>query len=265
VALTAAQIVTRCCAAAHAPGFITQCGQLLNMVLGDLCRTYDFEIAAKTAYGNFVPGQITAVGNLGLYGSGPYALPADFLRMKDDHSAFWVLPGSGVPYLMIPCDLSEIDMTVQQAGSQSYPYVIATDMSLTDNATPVFYVYAPASGAYPYTIRYFSQMADIATPETSAVVPWFPHQGYLRKKVTAALMGEVDDDRQAQWDQEADDDLREYLKLKDNRSNRATTVKLDLRRFGRSYSNLRNTKVVGWSLALLSVLPLALRMHGAGV
>ena len=249
MALSAAQLVNLSCQDARTPGYVSQAGQFLNMILGDLCRAWDFEIAAKTYYGNFNPGLIAAVGNSALYGSGPYALPADFLRMKDDKSAFWTL--LGVVYPMIPCDLSEFDMMVQQAGIQSYPYIIATDMSLGDEAsdnqsTPEFFVYSPPSGAYPFTIRYYAQMADIATPETSAVIPWFPHQGYLRKKLSAMLMGISNDPREPEWHNQADAELERYLKLKDNKSNRAQTIKLDRRRFGRSYVNLPNTKVVGW-------------------
>src|SRR5580704_6406828 len=158
--LTAAQLCTYACQDAHAPGYTIQAGDFLNMILADLCRNYDLEIAAKTAYGTFNPGLSAVVGN-SLYGSGPYPLPADFLRMKDEKSAFWTL--LGVVYPMIPCDLSEFDMLVQQAGIQSYPYIIATDMSLQDETdegdagTPVFYVYSPPSGNYPYTIRYYAQ------------------------------------------------------------------------------------------------------------
>jgi len=248
MALTAAQIVALACQDAKGPAFLSQGGQFLNMTLGDLCRTYDFELAAKTAYGNFNPGIVAPLGD-SLYGSGPYPLPADFLRIKDELSAWWTL--LGVKYPLIPCDLSEFDMLVQQSGTQSYPYIIATDMSLGDetgegDATPVFYVYAPPSGAYPYQIRYYAQMPDIATPETSSTVPWFPHQGYLRKKVAACVMGLTDDTREMEWHNHADNMLGSYLRLKDNRSNRATTVKLDRRRFGRSYANLPNTKAVGW-------------------
>jgi hypothetical protein len=251
MALQAQQIVSRACTIAHAPGFTSQAGQYLNSLLSDLCQDYDLEVAAGTAYGNFSLNNVALIGN-SLYGSGPYPLPADFLRFKDDLAAFWTL--LGVVYPMIGCDLSEFDMLVQQAGTQSYPYIIATDVSLSDavqqqlpaGAAGAFYVYSPPSGAYPYTLRYFRQMPDILAPETSAVVPWFPNQGYLIKKTAAWLMGEVDDERQSKWDDEADGALRKYLLLKDNRSNRATTVKLDRRRFGRSYINLPNTKKVGW-------------------
>ena len=248
MALSAQQLVVNANQAAKTPGFSVQCGQFLNMVLGDLCRTFDFELAAKTQFGNFNPGLVADMGN-SIYGSGPYPLNADFLRMKDDKSAFWTL--LGVPYPMIPCDLSEFDMLVQQADIQSYPYIIATDMSLGDETTegattPVFYVYSPPSGTYPFTIRYYAQMPDIDTPETSATVPWFPHQGYLHKRVSAYMMGISGDDREAAWHNDADKILREYLNLKDNRSNRASTVKLDRRYFGRSFTALKNTKTIGW-------------------
>ena len=249
--LTSQQLVALACMDAHAPGFTSQAGQFLNMILGDLCRTYDLEVAAKTFYGNFQLGLQAKMGN-SLYGSGPYPLPSDFLRLKDEKAAFWTL--QGVVYDMIPCDLGEFDVLVQQSDIQSYPYIIATDVSLGDAAQqqlPVgsagaFYVYSPPSGTYPYTLRYFSQMPDIATPETSNVVPWFPHQGYLRKKLAAAIMGQVDDDRQPSWETQADGMLREYLILKDNRSNRAKVVKLDRRYFGKSFSALKNTKTIGW-------------------
>jgi len=254
MALTAAQLCTNAAQVAKCPGYTSQAGQGLNQILGDLCRAWDFELAAKTTYFNFNPGLSALVGN-SIYGSGPYPLPTDFLRIKDDKSAFWTLPGTGVVYPLIPCDLSEFYMMVQQAGTQSYPYIIATDMSLGDETTqgdntPVCYVYAPPSGAYPVTIRYFAQMPDIYMPETSATIPWFPHQGYLHMKLSAYLMGFTDDVRQGEWDKAANELLREYLMMKDNRSNRASTVKLDRRRFGRAYTTLPNTKTVGWVVAL---------------
>ena len=249
--LTSAQLVNLACLDAHTPKYTAQGGQFLNMILSDLCQQHDLEVAAGTSYGNFNPGLIAQIGN-SLFGSGPYALPSDFLRFKDDLAAFWTL--LGVVYMMVPCDLGEFDMLVQQSGTQSYPYIIATDQSISDitqqglpaNAGGAFYVYSPPSGAYPYTLRYFRQMPDIATPETSGVVPWFPNQGYLRRKLAAMLMGESGDDRMNEWDTKADEVLAAYLKLKDNKSNRAQTVKLDRRRFGRSFSTLKNTKTVGW-------------------
>lgn len=247
MALTAAQIMALAQMDAKCPNFTSQALLFLNMELGDLCRTFDFELAAKTVYFNFDMSLSAPMGN-SLFGSGPYPLPADFLRFKDDKSAFWTLPGTGVTYPLIPCDLSEFDLMVQQVGTQSYPYIVATDMSLGDETqqgqtTPVAYFYSPPSGAYPFQGRYFAQMADITDTST---VPWFPHQGYLRRKLAALLMGITNDERELTWVAKADDMLRDYMKLKDNRSNRATTVKLDRRSFGRTFNNLPVTKTVGW-------------------
>ena len=151
------------------------------MILSDLCETYDFALARGTYYFDFNPGISALVGN-SIYGSGPYPLPADFLRCSDDKSVFWTL--QGVPYTLIAIDLSEFDQAVQQAGLQSYPYWFCTDLSLQDDtlqgdSVPVAYVYPPPSGAYPVTVRYQRQMPDIDTPESSDVVPWFPNQAYL--------------------------------------------------------------------------------------
>ena len=247
--LSANQLISLSTQDAHCPGYTSQAQDFLNMILSDLCFDYDLELAADTFYGTFNPGLMAQMGN-SLYGSGPYPLPSNFLRWKDDKSFFWTLPGTGVTYPDIMCDLSEFDLLVQQAGTQSYPYLVATDMSLSDivqqslgDVAGAFYVYSPPSGVYPYQGRYYSQMPDI-TDFTK--VPWFPKQGYIRKKLSAALMGIVDDERQASWDMQADAILADYLKLKDNKSNRSQMVKLDRRLFGRTYNGLKNTKFVGW-------------------
>lgn len=246
MALTSAQIVTRACAIAKVPGWTSQAGQYLNLILQDLCQTYDFGLARKTFQFNFQPGLVDPSG-LFQPGSGPYPLPSDFLRCVDDKSVFWV--NVGVPYPLVPIDMSEFDMTVQSAGNMAYPYWFATDRG-DGNSTPVAYIYPQPSGAFPCTVRYFAQMADIATPESSAVVPWFPNQQYLLTRLAGELMREADDDR---WQAFLGDDpggaqeiLRSYLVLKDDKSNRATTVKMDRRRFGSSYSSLKNTKTTGW-------------------
>lgn len=252
MALTASQIIALACQDAHVPGMTAQAGQTLNMVLSDLCQTYDFALARKTFYFNFNPGLVAQVGN-SIYGSGPYPLPADFLRCADGRSVFWTL--QGVPYFLVPIDLSEFDGTVQQAGLQSYPYWFCTDLSLGDeganaDTTPMAYVYPPPSGAFPVTVRYYSQMADIVTPETSQVVPWFPSQTYLRTRVAGEMMKLADDDRYQSFLGEGPEGaqgiLRRYLMLKDDSSDRATTVTLDRRRFGSRYSSLPNTKTIGW-------------------
>lgn len=254
MAQSAQQIVTLACQIAKVPGMTSQAGSLLNVILSDLCDTYDLAVAAKTVFGNFNTALVALLGD-SRYGSGPYPLPADYLRATVD-DVWWTLPGTGVKYPMIPIDLAEFDMAVQQAGMQNYPTFFCTDMSPNDSTqqggtgAPAFYVYMPPSGNYPYTIRYQARMADIATPESSAAVPWFPNQAYLITRLAGELMRISDDDRYRSFlgdgPEGAQGILNRYLKLKDDKSNRATTVKLDRRRFGSSNANLPNTKLVGW-------------------
>jgi hypothetical protein len=68
------------------------------------------------------------------FGSGPYLLPVDYLRLSGSsgstgaqRSFIWWL--QGVSYPVIPMDLAEFDLQVQQAGLQSFVWLSATDMS----------------------------------------------------------------------------------------------------------------------------------------
>src|SRR3974390_2988325 len=104
--LSSAQLVTLACQKAKTPGMTSQAGQLLNMVLGDLAQTYDMGLASTLIQFNMnVPG-----------GSGPIAMPADFLRVKPQ-GFFFVY--NGVPYVLISIELSEFDALVQQGGIQN--------------------------------------------------------------------------------------------------------------------------------------------------
>lgn len=266
--LTAAQIVTLAVQMSGVQGYTAQAGQLLNMILSDLCQTYDLDLARGTTI-------ITLGGS-----SGPYALPGDYLR-ADYEDVFFTL--NGVKYPLVPIDLYEFDLLVQQPGNLSYPSMYATDVSfvaadpatgvLTDSqgnvlldsngqpllanettstvaSYPVLYCWPPSSGAYPLTVRYRRQMPDIATPETSNVVPWFPNQTYLVTRLAGELMKIADDDRSAAFlgdgESGAQGILERYLQLKDDRSNRASAVKVDRRFFGSAWNKVPNTKQVGW-------------------
>lgn len=238
MALQAQQIVALATQIAGVPGFSSQAGQLLNMVLSDLCQTYNFDVAKKVT-------TITLGTVSDNYGSGPYILPADFLRTCDEKSVFFTY--NGVKYELVPLDLAEYDHLVQQAGNQSFPSMFATDMS---QSPPQLFVWPPPSGAFPLTIRYFCQMSDISAPETSATAPWFPNQDYLVTRLAGELMKIADDERAASYlgsgDSGAQGILDRYLKLKDDSTNRAATVKLDRRYFGRQFSRAPNTKTIGW-------------------
>lgn len=127
--LTAAQIVAIACDAAHSPGKTAYAQLQLNAILSDLCRTFDVAEARGVFNFNFNPGLVPA----SLFGSGPYPLPLDYLRVSGSSgssgaqkSYIWYL--NGVPRPMVPVDLAEWDMMVQQAGQASYPSLWATDM-----------------------------------------------------------------------------------------------------------------------------------------
>lgn len=237
--LTAQQIVTKVCAICKAPGFTVQAGQYLNVVLSDLAQSGSYDVIKKSFEFNFNPSLISS-DPLIVPASGPYPLPADYLRAVRGDVIWYLL---GVPYQMIPIDLQEFDMQVQQAGLQSYPYLWATDMS---QSPPVAYIWPPASGAFPVRVRYFPQTADIATPETSSAIPWFPNQRFLIVQTAADLMQDTGDTRRPQFLGEAQRILLGYLQMKDDNSDRSIRVTLDRRRWGTRFSVLPNTKVVGW-------------------
>jgi hypothetical protein len=249
MARTSAQLIALACQTARAPGYTAQAGAMLNGILSDLCQEYDLEVARKTHYFNFSP-TATAVVGPALYGGGPYQLPTDYLRAAGTKAlTYWI---SGVPYMPIKLDIDQFDQQVQQAGNQSYPSLYTTDLSISDAAAqgkspPMLFVFQPPSGAFAAQLRYFCQMADIDTPETSAVIPWFPSQRYLRKRLEADLMGLTGDPRTQEWNGAAEEILRAYLTMKDDPEGKPKTVKLDRQTFGRgSFNNLKNTKTIGW-------------------
>lgn len=233
MALTAAQIVQLATQAVQVPGMSGQAGAFLNAILSDLCQTYDFDIIRETTTFNFDVAT----------GSGPYSLPADYLRVRPNE--FWYTI-TGVKYVMISIDLAEFDALVQQAGLQSYPTYFATSMADTPEEQPKLYVWPPPSGAYPCTMRYQKQMPDITNPETSDDAPWFPNSQYLLRRLEAELCTLVDDDRQPLYVKQAEDILRNYLEMKDDKLGRAQQVQLDRRYFNNNFSRIPNTKTIGW-------------------
>jgi hypothetical protein len=249
--LTSAQIIALAVQDARVPGMTSQAGQTLNSILSDLCQSYDFALAKKTYFFNFNASQINSGGQAF------QNFPTDYLRGIRNETFYTI---SGVPYPLIPLDLEEFDMLVEQAGLANFPVFFATDMSLTgatNNGTPgvpVALFWMIPSGGYPATVRYYSQMPDIATPESSSTVPWFPNQTYLRRRLAGELMALTDDERMAAFlgDDEREHPngagvmLRKYLQMKDDKANRIQQVHLDRRRFGESFDRLKNTKLIGW-------------------
>ena len=243
MALQAQQICALARQAAKCLGFNPQSGQMFNSILADLCQKYDLDLAKKTLNFNLTPA-VAHIGNLNAQlASGPFILPADFLRTKIGDVLYFPNGLGNFPLRLTPIDLGEFDGLVQQAGFQNFPVFWVTDMS---QSPPIAYVWPPSSGTYPLMVRYASQMPDISVPEASATVPWFPNQEYLRKKLTASLMELTGDSRKETWEADAENVLRGYLRMKDDSSNRAQRVKLDGRRFGPEWSRLPKSKVYGY-------------------
>lgn len=247
MALTAAQIIDLSTQMAKCSGFTSQALAFLNAALQELAQDYDFDVIRKTATFNFTT---SGSGNGYAPGSGPNAMPADFLRLHR-RGAFYFI--TQVPYKLIGVTQEEFDAFVQQPGLQSYPYLAYVDVTQVAGQQPGLYVWPPASGAYPATIRYNPQMPDIT--DTSQV-PWFPNSNYLYTRVAGELMKVTNDDRWQGFIGDADPAkdqpgsacsiLRAYLKMKDDPETAAKTVTLDPRLFKPNIANVRNTKQIGW-------------------
>lgn len=265
MALTCARIVSLATQAAKCPGWTTQAGEMLNAILQDLAMDYDFDAAR---------GSINIPLTSGT--KGPYALPTDYLRMRQRESRtelYYVI--QGVPYFPIQCTYAEFNAFVFTTGLQNFPQYFATDMSVAVPFTtgPNLYVWPPSNGAYVLLGGYQRQMPDIVTPESATTVPWFPNTNYLWTRLAGELMKIANDDRweaflsdnQEQHPAGAGSILRKYLEMKDDGEGMAKTVTLDRRRFNPNYSRLRNTKIIGWSILLPGLLVGDMLLRIAGV
>lgn len=237
MSLQAQQIVTLATQVAKCPGYVSQAGQLLNAILSELCQTYDLQEASSRA-------QIVVSPSAG---SGPYPLPADYLRAWRDTAIYYI---QGVPYSMVNMSLQEFDVLVQQAGISNYPERWATDVAPLGSGLPAnMYVWPPAGGTYTVFVRYYRRMPDITTPEISATIPWFTNTNYLFTRLSGELMKLTNDDRASKFLGDGPDGaqgiLDRYLKLQEDDDGRAKTVELDRRLFRRT-DNLRITKLLGW-------------------
>jgi hypothetical protein len=242
--MTSAQIVALANQIAKTPGFTSQAGQKLNAILNELCETYDLADARTVATITFNIG-----ANGTNTGSGPYTLPADYLRSQNGKQFYLY---NGQPYWMTRVEQWEYDALIQQPGFMDFPRDFMVD---TSTIPAQEFVWPPPSISVPVTIRYFRQMPEITTPETSATIPWFRFQNYLVTRLAGEMMQMADDTRAADFltvneqqnPQGAGVLLRRYLNLEDDPEGRAKTVELDRRRFGgQRWNALPNTKTIGW-------------------
>ena len=242
MSLSVQQIITLACQKANAPAYVSQAGFEINLILQDLALNYSWVSAQGFLSGTFfsgIGGPVNMTSAI-VAGSGPYQLPANFLRMK--FGEFFYVNGA-IPYFPHPLDIDEFDRLVQTPGFSTLPGFFTIDMSVTPAA---LYVYPAPSGAFPFFGRYDLQQGDMETPEVSLAVPWFPSQPYLMDKLTAAMCKYSGDKRKGDFDAEAERTLKKFMEKEGNTDNRAVTVKLDPRHFGQSWQQLPGTKDDPW-------------------
>jgi hypothetical protein len=221
--LTAQQIITYALQIAKAPGYTVQAGDLLNMRLATLARTYDLDVLLKTIQFSVPAGVQT------------YALPADYVRGHE----LWYYIG-GLPQSLRQVGLPDFDRVNVGAAAMANPTTWASDP-----ASGVLYLYPMPNSTIAFTLRYWSQPPDIASPATSSVVPWFPDSDYLLTALAADVMRLTDDTRQPQYAAEAQSKLQAFLKMQGDRENHARTIKLG-NSFAGGSGRLPPSKVTGF-------------------
>lgn len=227
MALSAAQIVTYALQIAKCPGFTSQGGQSLNLVLQDLAMHRDLKI-------NRVNTQILVGPN----NNGPFSLEPDYLRTYD-----LFFEQNNLPYFLNPISNQEYDQEFKDPSIANYPYEFATDLSpQATGGLGLLFIYPQSSGQISLTHRYMLQRADIATPETSAANPWFPDTDYLIHATAYRMMRITDDSRHDAFVAEAEKMLRIHLIMEGDEQAVVKSVKLDPRRF-HSNRALKPTKV----------------------
>ena len=228
--LTSAQIVVKACAISKAPGFTSQGGQDLNLVLNDLVLHRDLKINRKNSSVSVTSGS-----------TGPFNLPADYLRTYD---LFYSI--NGQPFFLKPASTEQYDAEFQSAGVANYPYEYSTDLqpqaATPDTGIALLYIYPQTNAALTLTHRYMIRRADIATPASSSSIPWFPDQDYLIHATAVRLMKLTDDERYDKFNTDAENMLRTHLIMEGDEQKVVKEVRLDPRRF-RIHPRLRSTKV----------------------
>lgn len=225
--ITASAIVTLACQIAKCPGFTSQGGQQLNLVLNDLVLHRDLKMnRVKT----------TIAVTIGV--NGPFTLATDYLRTYD---LFYTV--NNFPYFLFPLSQEEYDQLFKDPSIANYPYSYTT--ALTNQATQTageLYIFPQSNTALSLTHRYMINRADIATPESSSTVPWFQDQDYLIHATAMRLMKITDDARYDKYKLDAEDMLRTHIIMEGDEQQVVKAIRLDPQRFHMNRS-LRPTKL----------------------
>lgn len=225
--LTAADICSLARQAAKCPGFSSQSGQMLNLVLDDLSIHRDLKI-------NRVPTTIVVSSGL----NGPFNLEPDYLRTYD---LFFLQ--NGLPYFLQPASPELYDKQFKDPSIANYPYMWTSDLSLVaTGGLGQLFIYPQSSGSITLTHRYMVERPPITNPATSLTIPWFPDQDYLVKATAVRLMEITDDARAESWHAELGNMLRIHLIMEGDEQAVVKAVQLDPWRF-RNRLSLRPTKL----------------------
>lgn len=154
-----------------------------------------------------------------------------------------IAPGSMITNIASGTVTLSLNATQTFTGSLSSGTAGAGAASVMFGTPANCYVYPGPSGAFPSRLRYQRLMPPL---QDFARIPWFPDQNYLLTRLTADMMATTDDTRREQFLGEAAAALGKYETFSDDKTNRAQTVILDRRRFGRAFNKLNNTKTIGW-------------------
>lgn len=226
--LNASQIVTRALAIAKAPGFLTQGGQYLNLVLNDLVLHRNLKMLRQKQTINVTVGS-----------NGPFALETDYLRTYD---LFYTI--NNFPYFLYPISQEQYDELFKDPSIANYPYSYATDLTATQipGTAGSLFIFPQSNTALALTHRYMRNMADIVTPETATSTPWFPDQDYLIHATATRVMKETDDQRHDAFVKEGEEMLRTHIIMDGDEQQVVKEIRLDPRRFHMNRS-LRPTKL----------------------
>ena len=217
--LTAAQIVAKACGIAKAPGFTAQGGQDLNLVLADLVLHRQLKV-------NRYSSTVTASAG----STGPFSLPADYLRTYDLWYAI-----DGMPFFLRPASTEQYDAAFQSSGMANYPYLYSTDLqpqaATPDTGAALLYIYPQSTAQLSLTHRYMIRRADITTPESSSSIPWFQDQDYLIHATATRLMKLTDDARYETFVTTGEGMLRNHIIMEGDEQQVVKEVRLDPKRF----------------------------------
>jgi hypothetical protein len=235
--LTAAQICSLAAQISKGPGFLSQAGMFLQMVLDDLVLIRNLKI-------NRVTQTIVVPANF----FGPINLEPEYLRTYDlfypQPSAGQPINAPGITIFLNQVTMKQYDAQFKDTSTGNYPYIYATDLSPQSSSPPglaLLWIYPQSSGIINLTHRFYINRPAIASPETSAVIPFFQFQDYLVKATAARLMAVTGDDRKDSFDADCERMIQPYLVNEGDEEQAVHNIELDPMRF-RTNRSLRPTK-----------------------